>query len=134
MIATANAPTDSSVVAKHLVSYFGVFQHHWDTYLKAHALLYSVIGAIAGYVFKPDIPAAQRTVLICLVIAAAATAVLGGLSCFRWVVEFEAEMHKLEAILGGARFPFSGTRRVITLFSAASGVFLIVGIAALFWF
>ena len=40
------AANNDGITTKILERDFGVFRHHWDTYRKAHVLLFSVIGAM----------------------------------------------------------------------------------------
>src|SRR5262245_54462656 len=107
---------DREHVLKYLDQYLSVFRHHWDMYMKAHALFLTSVGAIGGYVYRPEATQGQRTILTALVALVGAGAVVGSWASYRWVQEFAAAVHSLESRLGDTRFPFSGTFRVIILF------------------
>jgi hypothetical protein len=102
-----------------------VYKTHFDLFVKAMALYFAALGAVAGFMYGKDASQASQALAIVIVIGSLAFLV-GCAASYSWVEQVEQSVRKAEKWLDIHPFPFSGAKGVIAAMGIACAVFAVL--------
>jgi hypothetical protein len=108
-----------------------VYKTHFDLFVKAMALYFAALGAVAGFIYGKDANQASQALSIVIVIGSLAF-LAGCVASYGWVKQVEESVRKAEDWLKIHPFPFSGAKGVITAMGVACAVFAVLAALKLF--
>lgn len=83
-----------------LETHVSLYKHHFDLFFKALILYLAVVGAVAGYVFRPEIDAMTRAALSLFAFLCSGLAIFGCRLAEAWGANTEVQMARLAQALG----------------------------------
>jgi hypothetical protein len=108
--------------------YIETFRHHFDLFGKGTLAYFMVIGVLCSYLFKTDTNFLTKEFLATFIVI---FSLLCSVTCsisHKWVTAVETRANILSSELGMAAFPFTGSKRVVTLVMVSSFILLIAGV------
>lgn len=111
-----------------------VYRHHFDLFLKAVALYFAIVGALAGFIYRDNMPLASQKSLSILISLLSVVSLLGCWLSRRYVKTLQALVGSLARELHIQDFPFTGALNITSLFAWTSGALAIIALLNAFWF
>jgi hypothetical protein len=101
------------------------YKTHFDLFVKAMALYFAALGAVAGFMYGKDANQASQALSIVIVIGSLAF-LAGCVASYGWVEQVEQSVRKAEDWLKIYPFPFAGAKGVISAMGVACAVFAVL--------
>ena len=131
---------DNSSDSKLLETYFDVFQHQVDVFVKFSVLFFAAIGTTAGFIYRGESEPTGDVILYGLIAILSIFAGVGCFICRRAVGEFEESVSALENRIPSARavksltsretiYPFSIAKRFLVVDMAICALFALASCA-----
>lgn len=95
--------------------YVDLYKHHFDLFVKGYVVYLAIIGAVAGFVFRPETDPMTRRLLLAFAVLASALATAAWITAIIWSGAFAAELLAVCHRLGQVRMPVFGTRIILLL-------------------
>jgi len=111
-----------------------VYQHHFDLFLKAVFLYFAIVGALAGFIYKGNLPIASQKTLSVLIGLLSIVAMLGCWMSRQWVKKLRVLVDTVARELHIQEFPFNGALSVAGLFAWTAGALTILALINAYWF
>jgi len=111
-----------------------VYRHHFDLFLKAVALYFAIVGALAGFIYRDNMPLASQKSLSILISLLSIVSILGCWLSRRYVKALQTLVDTIARELHIKDFPFTGALNITALFAWTSGVLVIIALFNAFWF
>jgi hypothetical protein len=123
----------TDLLKEQITTYFDVYKHHMELFLKVIAFYLAAVSAIIVYVFGKDVSLLTKRLLLLLISVGSLISSLGCLGTWQWLSKLEEEIEKISDELGLSVFPFFGPKRLILLMLVISIGFVFVGLAFIIW-
>ena len=95
--------------------YVDLYKHHFDLFVKGYVVYLAIIGAVAGFVFRPETDPLTRMLLLAFAVLASVLATAAWVTAIVWSGAFAAEVLVVCRRLGDVRIPMFGTRVILIL-------------------
>jgi hypothetical protein len=105
-----------------------VYKHHFDLFIKAVALYFTIIGAAAGFMYRDNIPVTSQRALSILIGLLSAVAMLGCWVSYRYVKRLQEFVSAITSELQLKEFPFTGALAVTGLFAWTAGGLVVIAL------
>ncbi|HZF08423.1 MAG TPA: hypothetical protein VFE33_06490 [Thermoanaerobaculia bacterium] len=111
-----------------------VYKHHFDLFLKAVALYFAIVGAVAGFMYRDSFPLSSQRALSVLIAFLSVVTMMGCWMSFRYVKRLRDLVSALASDLRLKDFPFTGALSVSGLFSWTAGAIAVLALLNAFYF
>jgi uncharacterized membrane protein len=123
----------ADLLKTQMTTYFDVYKHHMEFFLKVIGLYLAVVSAIVVYVFNKDVTVPTKRLLLLLIIIGSIISSLGCFGAWLWLRKFEEEITKISNELRLSVFPFFGSKNLILLMLVISVGLICVGSVLIIW-
>jgi hypothetical protein len=123
----------TDILKTQLNMYMDLYKHHYELYIKGMVIWLAVIGALAGYIFRPDIDMSTKCALSVFISVCSINAFFGGVLSKRWVNRTEEALAEIWAGLGIKPYRFTHVKGIILIMQIASGLLFLGGLFYFFF-
>lgn len=123
----ANVPTvsisqDREQYWQQLRLYADIYKNHFDLFVKGYVVYLAIIGATAGFVFRPETNLATRRLLLVLAILASILATIAWATALAWAGSLHARVVDVSSRLDIVPLPVFGPKIILWLGIVGSAI------------